>query len=45
MILAWIFIGCACFIALVLITFAVLYFVKIHKKQRDTEDYINGLTF
>ena len=43
--LAWVFLGCTAFIALVLLFFFVFYFIKIHKKNRDTEDYLKTLKY
>ena len=44
-VLPWIFFGTALIILIILVMFFVCYFRKIHKKDRNTEEFINGLTY
>lgn len=40
-----IFFGCAFIIFCILLLFFACYFVKLHKKDRYSEDFINSLTY
>ena len=44
-VLAGIFFGTALILALILLFFFCCYFRKLHKKNRDSEDFINSLTY
>ena len=44
-VLAGIFLGAAAMIFLTILFFFCCYFAKLHKKNRDTEDFINNLTY
>ncbi len=44
-ILPWIFIGGACQLALLIFTFIICYFVKIHGKKREGDEYIASLKY
>jgi len=43
--LAWVFLGSAAYIIVVLVVFFIFYFVKLHRRNRENEDYLKTLRY